>query len=149
MYPSSPLRSTLNTGYITGVDMCKVALTYGLCPKWLSFMPKVTPSVYAQSDSLLCPKWPPRWIYAQTLFSFWWKSPFRSTYMWFMPKVTLCLCPKWPPRMGREFMPKVTLFYAPSDPLSTLNDLCPKWLKKCALSDHPTYGYPPPTMPVK
>ena len=35
-------------------------------------------------------------------------------------------------------MPKVTLFYAPSDPLSTLNDLCPKWLKKCALSDPPT-----------
>ena len=24
MYRSSPLRSTLNTGYISGVDMCKV-----------------------------------------------------------------------------------------------------------------------------
>ena len=24
MYRSSPLRSTLNTGYITGLDMCKV-----------------------------------------------------------------------------------------------------------------------------
>ena len=34
-------------------------------------------------------------------------------------------------------MPKVTLFYAQSDPLVTLNDLCPKWLKIYALSDPP------------
>ncbi len=34
-------------------------------------------------------------------------------------------------------MPKVTLFYAQSDPLVTLNDLCPKRLKIYALSDPP------------
>ena len=34
-------------------------------------------------------------------------------------------------------MPKVILFYAQSDPLVTLNDLCPKWLKIYALSDPP------------
>ena len=55
-------------------------------------MAKVT-LFYAQSDPLgeFMPK--------VTLFSFWGKSPFRSTYMWFMPKVTLFLCPKGPPRM--------------------------------------------------
>ena len=36
-------------------------------------------------------------------------------------------------------MPKVTLFYAQSDPLVTLNDLCPKWLKIYALSDPPAF----------
>ena len=77
-------------------------------------MPKVT-LFYAQSDPLecrrvnLCPKWLSL-VFSQT-------CRVRSTYMWFMPKVTL--------------------FYAPSDPVSTLNDLCPKWLKKCALSDPP------------
>ena len=34
-------------------------------------------------------------------------------------------------------MPKMTLFYAQSDPVVTLNDLCPKWLKIYALSDPP------------
>ena len=65
-------------------------------------MPKVT-LFYAQSDLLgeFMPK--------VTLFSFWGKSPFRSTYMWFMPKVTL--------------------FYAQSDPLECRGvNLCPKWL---------------------
>ena len=41
-------------------------------------------------------------------------------------------------------MPKVTLFYAQSDPLVTLNDLCPKWLKIYALSDPPALINPLP-----
>ena len=116
--------------------MPKVTLFYaqsdplGLCPKWLSFMPKVTLSVN------LCPKWLslvfgekvhsvvlacglcPKWLsfYAQS-------DPLECR--------GVNLSPKW-----LSFMPQVTLFL-------TLNDLCPKWLKKCALSDPPTSPSPP------
>ena len=34
MYRSSPLRSTLNTGYITGLDMCKVCTEAVHCTLW-------------------------------------------------------------------------------------------------------------------
>ena len=135
MYPSSPLRSTLNTGYITGVDMCKVCTQavhsvalwtrvtlqvwtcvksstymrfmpkvtlfyaqsdpFGLCPKWLSFMPKVTPSVN------LCPKW----------LSLVFGEKVHSVVL------TCGLCPKW------------LSFYAQSDPLECRGvNFCPKWL---------------------
>ena len=139
MYPSSPLRSTLNTGYIAGVDMCKVCtqavhsvalwtrvtLQVWTCVKYLHV-------VYAQRDSLLCPKWPPRFMAKVTLF-YAQSDPLGE----FMPKVTLfsfwgkvhsvvltCgLCPKW------------LSFYAQSDPLEcrgvnyAQSDslLCPKW----------------------
>ena len=111
--------------------MPKVTLFYaqsdplGLCPKWLSFMPKVTPSVN------LCPNW------LSSVFG----EKVHSVVL------TCGLCPKWlsfyaqsdPLECrGVNLCPK-WLFYAPSDPLSTLNDLCPKWLKKCALSDPPTH----------
>ena len=88
-------------------------------------MPKVTPSnvgacIYAQSDSLLCPKWP----------SF---DP-----EWFMPKVTQNSCPKWPPcrfkdqyrnSLVKECLNKGIVQYRNSSLQVIGNDLQSKWLQ--------------------
>ena len=52
------------------------------------------------------------------------------------------LCPKWLFLMLKVTPSNVGVWiYAQSDYLSTLNDLCPKWLKICALSDPPAFKW--------
>ena len=49
MYWSSPVRSTLNTGYITGVDMCKVCTE---AVQSVALWTRVTLQVYRERDIL-------------------------------------------------------------------------------------------------